>query len=53
MLFKEAVSKRIYELCDLYRYTPNKLVELSGIPPSTFQDLLSLRGDRPNAYIIY
>lgn len=53
MLFKEAVSKRIYELCDLYRYTPNKLAELSGIPPSTFQDLLSLRGDRPNAYIIY
>lgn len=30
MLFKEAVSQRIFELCDKYNYTPNKLAELSG-----------------------
>ena len=30
MLFKEAVSKRIYELCNTYNYTPNKLAELSA-----------------------
>lgn len=53
MLFKEAVSKRIYELCEQYNYTPNKLAELSAIAPSTLQDLLSLRTSNPSSYVIY
>ena len=36
MLFKEAVSQRIYDLCDKYDYTPNKLAELSAVAPLLF-----------------
>lgn len=53
MLFKEAVSKRIYELCNTYNYTPNKLAELSAVAPSTLQDMLALKVNKPNAYAIY
>ena len=35
MLFKQAVSTRILELCNQYNYTPNRLAELSAVPPST------------------
>lgn len=53
MLFKEAVSKRIYELCETYNFTPNKLAEMSAVAPSTLQDMLSLKVNKPNAYVIY
>lgn len=53
MLFKEAVSKRIYDLCDKYDYTPNKLAELSAIAPSTLRALLANNVDNPSSYIIY
>lgn len=53
MLFKEAVSKRIYELCDIYNYSPNKLAEMSGIPPTTLQDLLMKKVANPSSYVIY
>lgn len=53
MLFKEAVSKRIYELCDIYKYTPNRLAEMSSIPPSTLQDLLMEKVANPSSYVIY
>ena len=53
LLFKEAVSKRIYELCNIHNYTPNKLAELSAIAPSTLQDMLALKVNKPNAYVIY
>ena len=51
MLFKEAVSKRIYELCNTYNYTTNKLAELSAVAPSTLQDMLALKVNKPNAYV--
>ena len=35
MLFKEAITLSILELCNKYNYTPNKLAELSSIAPST------------------
>ena len=41
MLFRQAISRRIFELCELYKYTPNKLAEMSGIPPTTLQDMVS------------
>lgn len=53
MLFKEAVSQRIYDLCDKYDYTPNKLTELSAIAPSTLRAMLANKVDNPSYYIIY
>jgi transcriptional regulator with XRE-family HTH domain len=53
MLFKEAISQRILELCDKYNYTPNKLAELSAIPPSTLRALLSNNVDNPSSTIIF
>lgn len=53
MLFKEAVSQRILELCDKYDYTPNKLAELSAIPPSTLRALLANNVNNPSSFIIY
>ena len=53
MLFKEATSQRILELCDKYGYTPNKLAEISAIAPSTLRATLSNTVDNPSSYIIY
>jgi len=53
MLFKEAVSMRILELCNIYNYTPNKLAELSGIAPSTLQGIISNKVENPSTYILY
>ena len=53
MLFKEAVSKRIYELCDEYNYSPNKLAELSTIPPTNLRRILANEVTNPSLYIIY
>ena len=50
MLFKEAISTRILELC---KYTPNKLAEMSSIPPSTLRALINNQVDNPSSYIIY
>lgn len=53
MLFKEAVSQRIIELCDKYNYTPNKLAELSAIAPSTLRALLANQVENPSSTIIF
>lgn len=53
MFFKEAVSKRIYELCDEFGCTPNKLAELSAVAPSTLRGTLSNQVDNPSATVIY
>lgn len=53
MLFKEAISQRILELCDKYGYTPNKLAEISAIAPSTLRATISNTVDNPSSYIIY
>lgn len=53
MQFKEAVSERIYELCDKYHYTPNRLAEMSTIPPTTLRSTLAKRVDNPSSYVIY
>lgn len=53
MIFKEAVSKRIFELCDKHHYTPNKLAEMSAIPPSTLRATLANKVDNPSANVIY
>lgn len=53
MVFKEAVSTRIYELCEEHKYSPNKLAELSTIPPTTLRSMLANNVDNPSAYNIY
>lgn len=53
MIFKEAVSQRIYELCNKYDYSPNKLAEMSAIPPSTLRATLANNVENPSSYIIY
>lgn len=53
MLFKEATSQRILDLCKQYYYTPNKLAEMSSIPPSTLRALLDNKVNNPSSYSIY
>lgn len=53
MLFKEALSKRIIELCNNYNYTPNRLAEMSYIPPSTLRSLINNQVENPSSLIIY
>lgn len=53
MLYREAVSQRIFELCDKYNYSPNKLAELSATAPSTLRSLLANKVENPSSYIIY
>ena len=53
MLFKEAITLRILELCNKYNYTPNKLAELSAIAPSTLRALLANNVDNPSSIIIF
>lgn len=53
MQFKEAVSKRIIELCNMHNITPNKLAELSAIPSTTFNSLINNKVTNPSSYLIY
>lgn len=53
MLFKEAISKRIYELCDLNNISPNKLSELSTVPHATLFDMLYMKVQNPSSYVLY
>ena len=53
MLFKEAISLRILELCNKYNYTPNKLAELSAIAPTTLRSLLANKVDNPSSTLIF
>ena len=53
MKFREAVSERVYELCDKYNYTPNRLAELSTVPPTTLRSLLANNVTNTSSYVIY
>ena len=53
MLFKEAVSKRIIDLCNKNHITPNRLSELSTIPQTTLLSMLANRVDNPSSTNIY
>lgn len=53
MLYREAVIKRIYELCNENNYTPNRLAELSAIPPTTLSEFLSSKTKNPSYMIIF
>lgn len=53
MLFKKAITLRIFELCNKYNYTPNKLAELFAITPSTLRVLLANNVENPSSTIIF
>ena len=53
MLFKEALSKRIDELCTNRKITINKLAETSTIPPSTLRDIVNCKVENPSSMVIY
>ena len=46
MFFNEAISKRIYELCDKENITIYRLAELSIIPPFNIKRYYSLSGTK-------
>lgn len=53
MLFKEAITLRILELCNKYNYTPNKLAELSDIVTSTLRALWANNVGNPSSTISF
>lgn len=53
MTFQEAVSKRIFELCEKFNYTPNGLAEASCVPPSSLQNITSCRNTNPSSFVIF
>ena len=51
MTFQEAVSQRIYELCEKNKITPNGLAEASRIPPSTLQNQMGVTSKNLNNFL--
>lgn len=47
MTAKEAVEKRILELCDMRSITLNELANLSGVTPSTVYSMLNEKSKNP------
>lgn len=47
MKIKEAVAKRITELCEINNITINALANISGIPPSTIYSMLNQKSQNP------
>lgn len=53
MKLKEAVSKRITDLCKERNITPNKLAETSTVPASTLRDMINCHTENPSALVIF
>ena len=53
MLYKKAIIRRIYELCEERDYSVNKLAELCAIPTSTLSDIISDRSKNFSYLIIF
>lgn len=49
---KEAVAKRILELCDERRITANEMAGIAGIPPSTVYSMLGSKSQNPGIVTI-
>ena len=47
MTLKEAVEKRILELCNMRSITLNELANLSGVTPSTVYSMLNEKSKNP------
>ncbi len=44
---KEAVAKRILQLCDQRKLSVNALATVSGVPPSTIYSMLNEKSQNP------
>ena len=49
---KQAIAKRILELCDRNRMTINALADHAGIPPSTIYSILNQKSKNPGVITI-
>lgn len=52
MTTKEAIAKRILDLCDKHKITVNALANLSGVPPMTIYSMLDSRSENPGVITI-
>lgn len=52
MNIKEAVEKRIIELCDEHHMTINALANISGVAPSTVYSMLNVKSKNPGVVSI-
>lgn len=39
MKLDEAITKRIYDLCDIYKLNPNKLANMAGMPAGSLKSI--------------
>ena len=53
MLLENSITKRILQLCDERRITANKLATLSGLPPSTVNNIILKKSKSPTIKSIY
>lgn len=49
---REAVAKRIYELCDARGWTPNHLANISAVPQATIKSILNGESSNPGIVTI-
>lgn len=49
---KEAVAKRIIELCDEHKMATNALANISGVSPSTVYSMLNEKSQNPGVVSI-
>ena len=52
MKVKEAVEKRILELCDEHKIAVNTLANISGVSPSTVYSMLNQKSQNPGVVSI-
>lgn len=50
---KEAVAKRIIELCDKHKMTVNSLANAAGISPSTIYSMLNHKSQNPGVVSLH
>ncbi len=44
---KEAIKKRVIELCEKYNYNINTLANFAGIPPTTIYSIINKKSKNP------
>ncbi len=52
MKLEEAITKRIYALCDERNITPNKLANMSGIPAGSIKSIFYGKSKNPGTRTI-
>ena len=52
MKLEEAITKRIYDLCDQRKIAPNKLASMAGMPSATLRCIFYGRSKNPGTRTI-